>query len=504
MRTKEINMVLSLKSVAQLTWIVLGLLLFLTSCNDKSFNTGDDVMLRFSLDTLRFDTVFTELGSATRSFRVFNDNDQSVLISEIVLADDMQGSFRLNIDGLPVNAATDIEILPKDSLWIFAEVTIDPDNPLSVSPFILEDRVLFKTNGNDQLVRLEAWGQNANYIPSRFSDGDINLVSSCNFDSLIWDDPKPYVIYGVLLIDSCHLVLPPGTDVYIHGGVVSNQNGVYNDGILGFLPNGTLVSRGTLDNPVTIQGDRLEAGFQGIAGQWGGVRFFPESKGNIVKHTIISNGIVGLRADSLAQLEIESSQVRNSLSGGVIGVNADVKAKNSLFEAIGGFGVACVHGGNYDFEYCTIPSYGNDSEALRLDNFQCYDQFCSNWDVKPLDASFTNCIVMGTADDEISMTDFLDGENPSMFKYSLSNCIVKVEELLEIEQFPGFFGNCNPCINASNSDTLFVNPSDGDYHLDSLSIAEMEAIPITEILRDIEGNLRDNVAPDIGCYEYQY
>ena len=36
-----------------------------------------------------------------------------------------------------------------------------------------------------------------------------------------------------------------------------------------------------------------------------------------------------------------------------------------------------------------------------------------------------------------------------------------------------------------------------------MSIAEGMALPIPGIGIDLEGNMRDDVAPDIGCYEYQ-
>ena len=50
--------------------IVLGIgaLLFWGCNKDEDFITDGSVSLAFSLDTLRFDTVFTELGSATRFF----------------------------------------------------------------------------------------------------------------------------------------------------------------------------------------------------------------------------------------------------------------------------------------------------------------------------------------------------------------------------------------------------------------------------------------------------
>ena len=53
------------------------------SCNpDNSFVTDSNAMLEFSKDTLRFDTVFTELGSATRILKVYNRHDQSIRISK--------------------------------------------------------------------------------------------------------------------------------------------------------------------------------------------------------------------------------------------------------------------------------------------------------------------------------------------------------------------------------------------------------------------------------------
>ena len=46
----------------------------LVGCFQDEFEltTDPNAALEFSLDTLRFDTVFTELGSATRSFKIYN------------------------------------------------------------------------------------------------------------------------------------------------------------------------------------------------------------------------------------------------------------------------------------------------------------------------------------------------------------------------------------------------------------------------------------------------
>ena len=55
--------------------------------------------------------------------------------------------FRLNIDGIPNYVQEDIEVAAMDSMYIFVEVTVDPNNDLN--PFVIEDSVIFN-NGNTQ------------------------------------------------------------------------------------------------------------------------------------------------------------------------------------------------------------------------------------------------------------------------------------------------------------------------------------------------------------------
>ena len=117
---------------------------------------------------------------------------------------------------------------------------------------------------------------------------------SCQNENIRWDDPKPYVIFGVLVIDSCQLVLPAGTQVFVHGGIARTDDDmgepiIFNDGIMFFAQNGRLLSEGTLEDPVVIQGDRLEDEFAEVPGQWAGIRFSAGSRGNFMQHTIIKN-----------------------------------------------------------------------------------------------------------------------------------------------------------------------------------------------------------------------
>ncbi len=482
-----------------------GLVLGIWSgCTKITFIEDQDAKLRFSLDTLTFDTVFTARGSATRELKVYNDHNQYIRISRIWIGAENADFFRMNVDGLPGNEAVDIEIPPEDSIYLFFEVTVDPDQPLSVSPFVIEDQVNFQTNGNNQSVLLEAWGQNANYLPSRFSAGTQSLFT-CDLNEWTWDDPRPYVIFGAMIIDSCTLVMPAGTQVYVHGGFGRDTDGTpYNDGILFFFNQGKLRIDGTFEDPVVIQGDRLESDFQDVPGQWGRIQLGPLTTGHSVNHAEIKNGIIGILVDSLADLTIRNSKIHSTTSSAIAGYQARITAENCLFHSSGGNNVTIILGGKYDFSYCTLANYGSSTEALRASNFTCLDgsAICNDLIAARLEMKFTNSIIYGSSKDEIVLLDAVGEQDPSFFQYGFEHCVVRVNELLNEDGHPNFFEFCDPCINGDNNTILFADVDMNDYHLDSLSIAEMMAKPLPAIRRDLDGVERDMTQPDIGCYEY--
>ena len=85
----------------------------------------------------------------------------------------------------------------------------------------------------------------------------------------------------------------------------------------------------------------------------------------------------------------------------------------------------------------------------------------------------------------------------------MKNNIVVIHDLLEPKNFPSFFENiCSGCFQWSIGDTLFVDLDKNDFHLDTMSIAEMKGIPLSGIMDDLDGKSRDAINPDIGCYEF--
>lgn len=493
-----------------LTVTVGGVLL--GSCNrEEMLLTDADVRLTFSVDTLRFDTVFTELGSATRFLKVYNPYDRPVRLSRVYLAEGATSSFRLNVDGIPGNSVEDLEIRANDSLYVFSEVTVDPDQPLSVSPFVISEELLVEVNGNTQRVVLEAWGQNANYFPSRFNKG-VPVVLTCNNNEVIWNDPKPYVIYGAIFIDSCTLVLPPGARIHVHGGIARNDLlGVYNDGVLYTLADGKIRSEGTAEEPVVIQGDRLEDAFSEAEGQWNGIVLGRGSRDNLFEHTTIKNARFGMLVDSASEVTLRNARIHNTASSGLVGFSSEITAENTLVYNNGSTSVQLILGGDYNFTYCTFASYGVNASALSMSNFFCYDDplNCQVRAIQPLRARFLNSIIFGSMRDEINLVDIAGRQEPDLFDVRFENSVVRVRDLLTNRD--GLYGDffeeiCNPCINGEFDTPLFADANQDDYRLDSLSVAIGAAEPVLSpraITTDLEGNPRDAENPDAGCFERQ-
>jgi hypothetical protein len=467
------------------------------ACRRDDYYEGTDLELTTSVDTLAFDTVFTSIGSMTRILKIYNPEDQPILM-DIRFENASQRTFRFNIDGFKGPDVKGVEIGPLDSVYVFVEATIDPDRPTEISPYVIEEKLTITANGNTKNVLLSAFGQNANYVPSSKKGGGFPYIS-CNFGQVKWDDPKPYVIYGILVIDSCSLVLPAGSRLYVHGGIVRNEQNLYNDGLIFVNKHGKIISEGTVDKPVTIQGDRLEPEFREDNSQWVGIRFFNESQGNVLVHTHIKNSIIGVRVDSAATLRLRNCIISNTGSNAVIGRHATINAENCLFYENQASPVALTFGGNYSFNYCTMASFTTNEESLVLTDFACYDQFCQVFKTNKLNATFRNCVITGADSDEIAL-----GRRgmEADFKYNFIHCAFNIDELLLPKNHPNFLESTSECISLKRKDELFIDVAKNNFKVDTMSLLRGKAIAFPGVKKDIVDRDRKDI-PDIGCYEFE-
>lgn len=312
----------------------------LTSCIDDDFTTNPSHVLAFSTDTVAFDTVFTTIGTSTRSFRIYNRNKKSLNISSIKLADAEHSGFHINVDGMSGDNFTNVEIRGKDSLYVFVEANIDPTN--QDNPIFIIDSIVFVTNGVQQDVKLTAYGQDVIIKRGETFTTDTHLT-----------DERPYLIYDSLVVaPGATLQIEPGARLHFHHRA-------------SLLVQGKLQVEGSMEAPVQIRGDRLDRLFadlpyDNLGGQWGGIRFYPESFGNKISYAYVRGMTSGIVLDSCAseepRLEIANSRIRNSSGNLITSVYSRLNCWNSELSDAGG-AILSLTGGIADFTHCTIVNY---------------------------------------------------------------------------------------------------------------------------------------------------
>ena len=122
--------------------ILVSLLVFLTalvSCEEDKISTDSSLMLKFSADTVRFDTIFTDQGSATYKLKVYNPSKNKVLIESIKLNE--AENYKMSVSGVSADVVNDTYLNAEDSLMIFIQVYIDPNN--NKTPFVVRDSIDF-------------------------------------------------------------------------------------------------------------------------------------------------------------------------------------------------------------------------------------------------------------------------------------------------------------------------------------------------------------------------
>jgi hypothetical protein len=479
----------------------------LFACKKEIMDTNQSATLHFSNDTVIFDTVFASIGSITKTLTVYNHNSFDVK-TNIELRGNSQAHFRMNIDGVPGNNQSNIEIPAEDSIFIFLEVTIDPSS--NTTPYVLTDSLVFTTGTKQQDVDVVAWGQDAHFHTANALGQIIDGENIINFPyhkidcSIPWENDKPHVIYGYAIVDPENtLTINAGCNVYLHK----------NSGILVGNPfmnasGGSIKVNGTLGNEVTFQGDRLDSWYKDIPGQWDKIWLIPGSIDNEINYAIIRNGNIGIHADTVAvvtnnpTVTINNTIIENMSSIGILGQTANISATNTVVSKCGQYTVACNIGGTYNFTHCTFANYWDynqrNTPSILLNN--SYIDIDGYLQILDLNANFTNCIIDGSLSTEVSFPQ----EEIGVFNYNFDHCLIKLDPTISTDN--SHYSNV-----IINQSPKFANNTESDFHLteDSPAIdagtSNVFENDDDDILKtDLDGGLnRDLSTPDIGAYEFQ-
>lgn len=446
------------------------------ACKKDRLITSPDAIVSFSTDTLFFDTVFTGSGSITQSFKIFNQNDQKILLTSVKLAGGADSPFKINIDGAASTEVNDVEMNANDSLYVFVQVNATTNQ--QQLPFILEDSISVSYNGKTAWMQLRAYGQNAVFLN--------NKTITTNTE---WKDSLPYVINGFLKVDSgVTLKMSEGVRVFLHADAP-------------VLVNGTLQAQGSVAKPVMFSGDRLDQDYRNLPASWPGIYLNSPSINNILKHVVIQNAYQGIIVQSESnnsqpKLILSQSILQNIYDAGILSLNSSIAADNCLIANCGG-NLELMMGGKYSFTNCTIVTYGSMNITHKNPVLQVADFFEQNGTTftSDLQATFTNCIVWGdngSVDDEILTAK----KGSGVFNLQFLNSIYKAKNQISNATFTDCKLNTPPLFDSVNTSRNFY-----DFHFNNHpeSPAIKAGIP-TSYPFDLDGKPRIN-PPDIGCYE---
>jgi len=479
-------------------WVCAFLLLIgmgMSSCQSEIVSDNPTLQLRFSHDTVLFDTVFTQMGSSTQQVMVYNPNKNAILIERVEMKNGE--SFLINLDGENnLDNLHDITIRGGDSLFLFVRADIDPQQ--SNSPVFIEDSVVFYVNNKAQCISLQAYGQNVEIIRSKnkfVQRDELQLVNT-----------KPYLIYDTLVVVG-DLTIQEGTTLYMHSGAMIY---VY----------GNVTAEGTLEQPIIIRGDRTDRLFDSVpyrvaSGQWDGLYMIhlkdkpaPQYKLDYVE--IVSGGI-GLYAYSenntqLPQMSLSNARIHNHSVYGLVLQNIDATVVNTEISNCASY---CVYlaGGNHHFVHNTIASYfGYPYTTINIHNNIFRDDVAAVYinnlskNSAPTIASFYNCIIEGSRKNNLMLatpfSDYYEGQFVGNYMRTDSLSIPYAQHN----------------VYASDSDTvvfrnvyyLLDEYKYFDFQLDSLSPARgiADSVVALSYPYDRLGHRRKS-RPDAGCYEFE-
>ena len=459
--------------------------------------------LVFSKDTVYLDTVFTNIGSSTYNLKVYNKSNKNISVPYIGLSKGENSFYRLNVDGIPGKIFENVEILAKDSLYIFIETTIDYSR---ISDPIYTDEIVFGSGENLQEVKLVTLVKDAHFLfPSKDANGLIETISIGKTtggedlkvngffleDNTTFTNEKPYVIYGYCaVLQNKTLTIEAGAKIHFHA----------NSGLV-ISKNATLTINGESNNKVILEGDRLEPQFREIPGQWGAIWLRAGSKNNSIKNTVIKNASAGIIADSIGSnsapaLTIKNSQIYNSSNFGILGRETNIYGENLVINNSGQSSLACTIGGTYNFVHSTFTNFWNNSfrqfPSVLINNYFTY----SKDNVQVVEkrnlhaANFTNCIIDGNDNTEL----VIDKVEGTIFNYSFKNNLIRVKDFNDPIHFTD---------NIFNGNAHFKSPSTNELMIGQNSDGVKKGNEQGRILapNDILGAAR-TTPPDIGAYQH--
>ena len=445
-----------------------------SSCIEDDISSSSGDQPEFSTDTLKMGPIFTEVGTPTHSFMAYNHHDKIININSIKLRDDETEMFRLNVDGMSGREFQNVEIRPNDSIFVFVEATLAANG--TNNQVTIERHLDFITLGVTKTVVITAEGQDVVRHRGLVIENDTHFNAN-----------KPYQIFDSLIVkEGATLTLDPGVTLYFHNKATMRVEG-------------TLISNGTVENPVNFTGDRIDnvvndLPFDLMSGQWRGVTFTSTSSNNEIAYTSIRNTVRGVVVDSIPHTDSPAVTfvnciLRNSASSALTIEHACVKAVGCEI-ADAACGILKLKGGSSVFNQCTFANFylfsAPGDAIISLSHLNADSDDASGLPYTAAD--FTNCIIYGNGAD-MSHGDLTDTN------VMVRNCSLKSAGV-DDANFISCLWECDPLFYTVRNEYIF------DYRLKegspAIGAANLDMM-LPEAQVDFYGLPRGD-SPDLGAY----
>ena len=499
-------------------------LMLWSSCRKDFDFTPSTGTLTFSKDTVYLDTIFTNIGSSTYNLKVYNNSNQDIVIPSLKLGLGESSDYRLNVDGMPGKVFENVEILAKDSMYIFIETTIDySDFSNPESTYLYTDEIEFNSGTSSQKVDLVTLVKDAVFIYPRKDDEGIieTLTVEVNGElietaiqgryltdgELNFTNAKPYVIYGYAAIpNNKTMTVDAGSRLHFHAnsglfvgeGASLQVNGSYSN------------NQENLENEVIFEADRLEPAFANVPGQWGTIWLYEDSRNNVFNFTTIKNATVGILSEGNpkdTKLTLKNTQIYNSSNYGILGRNTSIVAENLVINNSGQSSFAATLGGSYNVTQSTIANYWSSSyrqyPALLVNNYML-DEENTAYIADLTEANFNNCIIYGNDNPEFIIDELEDEQ--VVFNFKFTNCLALFQNSSSTNYTgPNYdFDDTTHYENMIfNEDPDFKNPIENQFIIgeNSAAIDQGNSEYANQVPLDILNKNR-TASPDLGAYQH--
>ncbi|WP_126969682.1 choice-of-anchor Q domain-containing protein [Gynurincola endophyticus] len=435
------------------------------ACNKTDLTSGLSGGVKFSVDSLKFDTLLAGLPSSVHTVKVFNTSNEDVVFDKVELGGGTLSNFSINLHGRSGSSFSNIQLPAKDSIYLF--VTVTPANTSADHLFLIRDSITFSHKNLTQKLQLEAYAEPVTVYKNVTIQNDLTLEAG-----------KSYFIQGIFTVaENVKLNISEGVKIYVYPNSPIEIKGILN-------------VNGNAEKPVlftTYRKDYL------TSGSWEGIRLSANNQLHTIKYTRIEYAKNAIILESTqpgnTQLTIEGSAIRFSLSAALRLKNINLSLNNSEITN-NNINISMEGGGEYNLKQVTAATYSTMHTLHQVAGISINDTGAS--ETNPMKVDILNSIIWGDLSDELR---FLKGSNHSIvnIRYSIYKMTLQKDDINISE--------------SQTTDPLFaeidISKKIFNFKLSSGSPAIDKGLFVSSD-KDITGALRTDGKPDLGCYEFFY